>query len=100
MKTKTLRDYILSCIDTSEYDQSKFPTLKSIIEVEKGSYRLITQDVVEDWLRGLPSSVNLIYSDSDIEALLVEVGSPNLTVDGYWSWCAYHIHHFAIVEGN
>lgn len=91
--TVHLANYIYSCIDLTEYPEGS--TLKEIILTEKG-VQVLTDRVVEDWLRGLPTACTIPFMDHEIQILLDKSGNSHWTIDGYWRWCASRVKSFAL----
>ena len=90
-----LTSHVLSCIDPA-YIAKKYgnkATLKSIIKQEKRANRLNAK-IVEDWLRGLPSSVNIEYIDCEQETILSNCGLVGWNSNMYWRYAAKTILHY------
>ena len=86
--TRQAYAYILKSIDSSEYkdeeyfnkcetDKDKIKFLNAVFNAEYGFFinRLGEQKAVEEWLRGLPSSINIDFNYSDILAIAIEWGA-------------------------
>ena len=74
---------ILDCIDLDCYELSEPKTLKEkliivsmIIKKETGCNNL-HQEVVSDWLSGLPSLITLPFYHNEILAMMKEIGTIN-----------------------
>ena len=80
---KTAKTYIINAIDASGYDASpktnaeKIAFLRATFNREYGHEikRQGIQGAVSDWLRGLPSAVNLPFCNADIIDLAISWGS-------------------------
>lgn len=63
--------YLINCIDLSIYELEKtspFKTLQELKEIVKKEMQvnLLTQDVLKNYLQGLPSSINIAFEYSEI----------------------------------
>lgn len=81
-----------ACIDLSAYDEGAL--LKNIIRSEK-NVENVTVEVVEDWLRGLPSACTIPFTNSEIREILDSCGNGHWTIDNYWRFAAGRIKEFA-----
>lgn len=101
-QAKAVYDYVLNAIDFDGTEKEKlnffWETFKSEYGYAENFKRYGTmQKTVEEWLKGLPSAVNIDFTYYDIEKLLREWGylKDNSTpkkvekeVDFYWHRCA------------
>jgi hypothetical protein len=74
---------ILDCIDFDGYDLPETKTLKErlaivsmIIKAETGCENF-HEEVISDWLSGLPSLITLPFYNSEILAMMKEIGTIN-----------------------
>ena len=94
---------LYSCIDLSEHDEGA--TLLSIIQSEKrykcpvgpdGKTAIPSIEVVEDWLRGLPSACSIPYDAGEVQQILAACGNGHWSDDDYWRFAASRIREFAL----
>lgn len=106
------QEYILNSIDGANYDQiteTDQEKIEFLIETFKSEYgwaieRMGTQKAIEEWLRGLPSAIQIDFYNSDIIDLAKSWGTlrqdatereEDKILANYWNLLANHILQLA-----
>jgi hypothetical protein len=83
-----VRDYILSNIDNSGYDDKPLPHIENKLQFLHDTFmseyghnvpKMGMTRALESWLQGLPSSINIAFEYYDIHQLLKQWGLINAT---------------------
>lgn len=95
--------YVIDAIDSeANTDKEKLTFLFNTFKIEYGHnlQNANEQEVLADYLAGLPSIINLPYNNSDIIELMTQMGSitsqttekqQEKMLDGYWSYMAMRL---------
>ncbi len=83
------------CTDNCQENMDKRELISSLRDIAKKEIQtdFLTQKSIENWLRGLPSSVNIDFSFIDIEARLLSFGvePTDKNVNNYWCVMSYRL---------
>ena len=71
--------YLINCVDLSGYgiitsNVTPHKTLQSLKEIIKKEMQCLTQDVLKNYLSGLPSSIGIVFEYSEITQKLTDFG--------------------------
>lgn len=84
-----LNDLIINHCDLPLFLDTCYTNFFSLIANEKRvSLGLLSLQVTEDWLRGLPSYVNIPFTNYDQNKILTYFGLCEWTNDMFWLYCA------------